>query len=217
MASPAVVRVFVIDPQPIVAAGLQAVFTPVEDLVLQGGATSWRTAYPQFSQCPPDVVLLELATCLEDGLGLIRHLREYHPETEVLVFTEEGRRVLAALRAGARGFLLKSASRAELVAAVRRARAGVATVSPDLLCQLVAEVQQDGSRPKLSERELEVLRLVAAGRRTAEIAKGLFVSEATVKTHLQRSFAKLKVNGRVEAVRVAVAAGLLAGPFVQAD
>ncbi|MGO1056414.1 LuxR C-terminal-related transcriptional regulator [Crossiella sp. CA198] len=217
MAPSAVVRVFVIDPQPIVTTELRTVFAPIGDIDHIGGATSWCTAYPQFSQYPPDVVLLELATTLDDGLELIRHVREYHPDTEVLVFSGEGRRVFAALRAGARGFLLKSANRAELIEAVRRARAGIATVSPELLCQLVAEVQQDGSRPKLSERELEVLRLVATGRRNAEIARGLFVTEATVKTHLQRVFAKLKVKDRGAAVRVAVAAGLLPGHVVQAD
>lgn len=209
MSDSAVVRVFVIDPQPIVATGLHAVFGAAEGIDHVGGATSWRTAYPQFNQCPPDVVLLELATTLEDGLGVIKHLREYHPNTEVLVFSDEGKRVLAALRAGARGFLLKSATRAEVVDAVRRARVGLSTVSPDLLSQLVAEVQQDSSRPKLSDRELEVLRLVAAGRRNADIARGLFVTEATVKTHLQRVFAKLKVNDRDGAVRAAVATGLL--------
>ncbi|WHT17534.1 response regulator transcription factor [Crossiella sp. CA-258035] len=209
MAVQADVRVFVIDPQPIVIATLRTVFAGTGDIAQVGGATSWRTAYPQFSRCPPDVVLLELATTLDDGLELIRHFREYHPGTEVLVFSAEGRRVLCALRAGARGFLLKSTGRVQLIEAVRRARAGIATVSPELLCQLVAEVQQDGSRPKLSARELEVLRLVAAGHRNTDIARDLFVTEATVKSHLQRLFTKLKVNDRAGAVRAATAAGLL--------
>ncbi|MBP2473368.1 DNA-binding NarL/FixJ family response regulator [Crossiella equi] len=181
------------------------------DIELVGSSGGWEAAFRQLSAETPDVILVEIATpgATSDGVEVIRKAARNFPDIPVLVFSNERNQVVRALEAGARGFILKSSSSEDLVAAVRGACTGGTPISTDLLPQLVARVQDGNSTPRLSARELQVLRLVAAGHRTGEIAQRLSVTEPTVKTYLQRLFTKLKVSDRSEAVLAARAAGLL--------
>jgi DNA-binding NarL/FixJ family response regulator len=140
----------------------------------------------------------------------IRELSERAPRTRVLVLTtyDTESDVLPAIEAGATGYLLKDAPRDELIRAVRAAAAGESVLSPAVATRLVGQVRSPADAP-LSERELDVLRLVARGTTNREAAKQLFVSEATVKTHLLHIYAKLGVNDRAAAVAAAYETGLL--------
>lgn len=204
-------KVYLVDPQPIVAEGLRAVFHGQSDIDLLGWASGWEQALRRLAVERPDVLLVEIAPqgTPGDGVEIIRRAARDFPAIPLLVFSNERNQVVRALEAGARGFILKSASSEDLINAVRGACTGGTPISTDLLPQLVARVQDGGVTPRLSARELQVLRLVADGNRTGEIAQRLSVTEPTVKTYIQRLFTKLKVSDRAEAVMAARAAGLL--------
>ncbi|MCO1574779.1 response regulator transcription factor [Crossiella sp. SN42] len=204
-------KVYLIDPDPVVAQGLRAAFWDQSDIYLSGWAAGWEQAARGIAVETPDVLLVEIvATGLSgDGVEVIRKAARVFPRIPLLAFSNDRNQVVRALEAGARGFVLKSSGSAELINAVRGAGNGGTPISTSLLPQLVARVRDGGSTPRLSARELQVLRLVATGNRTGEIAQRLSVTEPTVKTYLQRMFTKLKVSDRGGAVLAARAAGLL--------
>ncbi len=146
-----------------------------------------------------------------DGVAATAGVLEAAPSTRVVVLTtyESDADILRAVEAGAAGYLLKDASRAELVAAIRAAARGETVLAPSVATRLVDRMRRPHPADSLSPREVEVLRLVARGLSNAEIGRELYISEATVKTHLLRSFAKLGVSDRTAAVTSAIAAGLL--------
>jgi DNA-binding NarL/FixJ family response regulator len=160
-----------------------------------------------------DVVLMDLRMPRMGGVEAIRLLRGRAPAIRVLVLTtfDSDADVLPAIEAGATGYLLKDAPRDELVRAVRAAHQGQAVLAPSVAQKLIGHVRAPAaaSRDMLTERELEVLRLVAAGTTNREAAKRLFISEATVKTHLLHLYAKLGVRDRAAAVAAGYEAGLL--------
>jgi DNA-binding NarL/FixJ family response regulator len=173
-------------------------------------ASNGREALSQAETYLPDVVLMDLRMPEIDGVSAIRLMAERGLEARVLVLTTydtEGD-VLTAIEAGATGYLLKDTPREELLRAVRSAAAGEAVLSPPVASRLIGQMR-DGGREPPSEREMEVLRLVAHGASNREVATRLFISEATVKTHLLHLFAKLGVNDRAAAVAAAYDQGLL--------
>ena len=204
------IRVLVVDDQRLVREGLTALLGLVDDLELVGVAEDGAQAVDQVADQRPDVVLMDLRMPGMDGVEATRRIRRDHPDVEVVVLTThaDDDSVLAALRAGARGYLTKDAGMAEITRAVAAADAGQALLDPRVQAQVLQGLT-DGGRPgPLTDRETEVLALVADGLSNAEIATRLVVSEATVKTHINRIFAKTAARDRAQAVRWAYQHGV---------
>jgi DNA-binding NarL/FixJ family response regulator len=202
----------VVDDHPIVRQGLVSVLGDEDDLEVVGEASSGREAIALASRVQPDVVLLDLEMPEVDGVEAIPQLLAARPGLGVLVFTayDTDERVLGAVRAGARGYLLKGASADEIARAIRTLNGGGSYLEPRVASKLLAQVSSP-HRPttSLSEREREVLRLVADGLPTKQIALSLSISERTVKFHVNSIFHKLGADNRAQAVALAAQRGLL--------
>jgi DNA-binding NarL/FixJ family response regulator len=187
-------------------------FDRAEDIEVVGEAADGREAVDRALALNPDVVLMDLRMPGTDGVTAIRELASRGATAKVLVLTtyDTDSDVLPAIEAGAAGYLLKDASPAELHRAIRTAHEGGTVLAPSVASLLMAQVRRPApSTGPLSERELEVLALIAKGRSNREAAAELFISEATVKTHLMHVYAKLEVNDRAAAVAVGYERGLL--------
>jgi len=207
-----VIRVLVVDDHPIVRQGLVGVLSDEADLEVVGETGSGREAVALVARIRPDVVLLDLELPELDGVAAIPQMKAAFPPVEVLVFTayDTDDRVLGAIRSGARGYLLKGASSDEIARGVRSVAAGGSYLEPRVASKLVAEVSAPRrSAAVLSARELEVLRLVADGLPTKQIAASLSISERTVKFHVNSIFHKLGADNRAQAVALAAQRGLL--------
>jgi DNA-binding NarL/FixJ family response regulator len=204
------IGVLIVDDHPVVRDGLRGVFTGDPAFEVVGEAADGVQAVALAEARRPDVVLMDLRMPGGDGLTAIRALSERLPDARVLVLTtyDTDRDVLPAIEAGATGYLLKDAPRGELMRAVRAAAAGESVLSPAVATRLLDQVRTPAEEP-LSARELDVLRLVARGTTNREAAAQLFISEATVKTHLLHIYAKLGVNDRAAAVAEGYERGLL--------
>ncbi|MEV0230467.1 response regulator transcription factor [Nonomuraea sp. NPDC050786] len=200
------VRLLIADDHPIVRDGLRAALGTEPDLEIIGEAADGAEAVRLAAELQPDIVLMDLRMPGMDGVTAIRRLRGTGPR--VLVLTTFDTDVLPALEAGATGYLLKDAPAEELVRAVRATHRGETVLAPAAAGRLADHLRKP-SRGTLSKRELEVLRLVAGGATNKEAAAGLFISEASVKTHLLHIYAKLDVRDRASAVAEAYRRGLL--------
>jgi DNA-binding NarL/FixJ family response regulator len=206
-----VISLLIADDHPVVRNGLRGIFTGDPDFEVLGEAASGVEAVALAVARRPQVVLMDLRMPGGDGVSAIRELAERLPTTRVLVLTTYGDDgdVLAAIDAGATGYLLKDAPREELLRGVRAAARGESVLSPSVAATLLGRVRAPEPETPLSPRELEVLRLVAGGATNREAAARLFISEATVKTHLLHVYAKLGVNDRAAAVAAGYERGLL--------
>lgn len=209
-----VIRLLIVDDHPVVRDGLRGIFEATDGLEVVGEAGDGSTALSMALALDPDVVLMDLRMPGVGGVDAIRSLRERSVRARVLVLTtyDSDSDVLPAVQAGATGYLLKDAPSSELIRAVRSAHRGEAVLSPSVagtLMTQVGSVEAAPERPTLSPREVQVLRLVAAGKTNREAAAALFVSETTVKTHLLHLYAKLDVRDRAAAVDAAHRLGLL--------
>jgi DNA-binding NarL/FixJ family response regulator len=204
------IRVLIVDDHPVVRDGLRGVLDGEPDLRVVGEAGNGAEAVARARAAPVDVVLMDLRMPVMGGVEAIGELRRTAPDVRVLVLTtyDTDRDVLPAIEAGATGYLLKDTPREELLRAVRAAHRGEAVLSPAVAGRLMGQVRGP-ARDALSARELEVLRLVAAGSTNRETAQRLFISEATVKTHLLHIYAKLEVRDRASAVAAGYQRGLL--------
>jgi DNA-binding NarL/FixJ family response regulator len=210
------IRVLIADDQPLMRAGFKTVLEATGSIEVIAEAGDGEEAIRAAEAHAPDVVLMDIRMPKVDGIEATRRL----PRHRVLILTTFGldEYIVEALRAGASGFLLKDARPQELVGAVRAVAAGDAVLSTavtrSLLDQIAhrlpAPVAADGALSELTERELEVLRLLAGGRSNAEIAAALVVSEATVKSHVSNLLGKLGLRDRVQAVILAYETGLVA-------
>jgi DNA-binding NarL/FixJ family response regulator len=209
------VTVVVADDQTAVREGLVLLLDLHDDITVVGSAGDGDEAVAQVAAHDPDVVLMDLRMPRCDGVQATVRIRAEHPRTQVVVLTTyaDDADVLAALRAGALGYLTKDADRAQIAQAVRTAALGQAVLDPTARQTLLAAASGEAAPADefpdgLSAREVDVLRLVAAGMSNQEIAKHLFVTEATVKSHINRLFAKAGVRDRAQAVRYAYRHGL---------
>ncbi|NUW34905.1 response regulator transcription factor [Nonomuraea sp. SMC257] len=204
-------RLLLVDDHPIVRDGLRAALDAEPDLEVVGEASDGAGAVRLAAELTPDLVLLDLRMPGMDGVTAIRELRALGPAApRVLVLTTFDTDVLTALEAGAAGYLLKDAPAHELVRAVRAAVRGETVLAPAVVGRLAEQVRKP-ARGALSPRELEVLRLVAGGATNQQAAARLFISQASVKTHLLHVYAKLDVHDRAAAVAEAYRRGLLTG------
>ncbi|MEV6010919.1 response regulator transcription factor [Streptomyces sp. NPDC051976] len=207
------IRLLIVDDHPIVRDGLRGVFDGDPDFEVVGEAADGAEAVDRAAALAVDVALMDLRMPRMGGVEAIGLLRERAPGVRVLVLTtyDSDADVLPAIEAGATGYLLKDAPRDELVRAVRAAHLGQAVLAPSVAQKLLGHVRAPAPAVPdvLTDRELEVLRLVAAGSTNKEAAKTLFISEATVKTHLLHLYAKLGVRDRAAAVAAAYRSGLL--------
>jgi DNA-binding NarL/FixJ family response regulator len=199
------IRLLIADDHPVVRDGLSGIFGGAEDFEVVGLASDGEEAVELARRLKPDVVLMDLRMPRMDGVSAIRQL----PGQRVLVLTtfDADTDVLGAIEAGATGYLLKDAPRSELYRAVRAAARGEAVLSPPVATRVLRAARSD--EPSLSAREIEILELVARGTTNREAAERLFISEATVKTHLIHIYTKLGVPDRASAVATAYDRGLL--------
>jgi DNA-binding NarL/FixJ family response regulator len=206
-------RLVVVDDHPVVRDGLRGMLGTQPDFEVVGEAAGGAEALTVVGSVHPDVVLTDLRLPEPSGGALIRLLLERVPAVRVLVLTthDTDSDVLPAIEAGAIGYLLKDAPREELFRAVRAAARGETVLSPSVATLLLARMRprRPLTETNLSAREREVLALVAQGRTNRETAAALFISEATVKTHLLHIYAKLEVPDRASAVSAAHRRGLL--------
>jgi DNA-binding NarL/FixJ family response regulator len=216
------VRVLLVDDQRIVREGLALVLGLLPEVALVGTAADGEQAVELVAALQPAVVLMDLRMPRVDGVEATRRIRAEHPSVEVIVLTTyaDDQSIFAALRAGARGYLTKDARSEEIGAAISRVAAGQAMLDPHVQARLLDRLSgasvrtTDHARPPepldgLTARETEVLALIATGLSNAEIAERLVVSEATVKTHVNRLFAKTGVRDRAQAVAYAYRNGLV--------
>ncbi len=213
MAGVSPLRVVVVDDDALVRAGLRMILGGAPDILVVGEAADGQEAVDVVLRCVPDVVLMDIRMPRTDGLAATRRLRERGSPARVLVLTtfDADDLVVAALRTGAAGFLLKDTAPADLVNAVRRAALGEPMLSPGITTKLIAAVTRDGDDTRrraaralvarLTGREHEVATAISEGLTNAEIARTLLMGVATVKTHVSSVFAKLEVTNRVQVAR----------------
>ncbi|MEU3767068.1 response regulator transcription factor [Amycolatopsis keratiniphila] len=204
------ISLLIVDDHPVVRDGLRGMFSADPRFEVLGEAGDGEEAIAAGMKLRPDVILMDLRMPRIDGVTAIEELAKRGVTSRILVLTtyDTDSDVLPAIQAGATGYLLKDAPREELFRAVEAAAEGKAMLSPSVATRLMGQMRQPASGP-LSQRELEVLELIAQGTTNREAAKRLFISEATVKTHLLHVYAKLGVNDRAAAVATAFSQGYL--------
>jgi DNA-binding NarL/FixJ family response regulator len=207
--------IILVDDHAAVRAGVRVMLEAEPDLVVIGEAGDGAEAIRALA-ARPDVVVLDLAMPGLGGLEALPALREASPRTAILIFTMHGNAayVAAAMRAGARGYLLKSARQQDLLAAVRAVHAGHGYLQPEitgpLLRRVIADDRVAAGKDALTAREVQILEAVADGRSNKEIAAALGIAEDTVKTHLRHLFEKLGASDRAQAVAIALRQRLIA-------
>ena len=201
-----VIRIVLADDHPVVREGL-ATILKAKDIKVVGQASDGEEACRLYDQLSPDILVLDLRMPKKDGLQAVNELMSRIPKPRIIVMTTyEGEEdVRRALSAGAKGYVLKGTKREEILETVRKVYKGEPAISPDVAAKLATSL----TRPALSERELQVLQQMAAGKSNKEIGQVIYVSENTVKAHVKSILAKLDAMGRTEATAIAIKRGLI--------
>lgn len=219
------IRVLVVEDQTKILRNQLKLLEGSPELEIVGTALSGESALEELDQVKPDVLLLDLGLPRMSGIDVTRQVKAAHPNIEVLIFTifDEEEKVLDAVRAGASGYLLKGATADKIVEAIKEVHAGGTVIQPNLARRLLQHfrvVEETAPQPEsaareepaikpLSEREKEILQLIAKGVSNSEAAKLLNLSKATIRTHLEHIYKKLDVTNRVEAVTEGIRKGLI--------
>ena len=201
------IRVLIADDHVTVREGLAAIIGRQADMSVAGEAATGREAIELWQKCSPDVTLIDLRMPIMDGVSAIGEICRMNSAARIIVLTtfDTDNDISRAVKAGAKGYLLKDAQREELLDCIRKVHAGETCIPPSVVAKLAASMRSES----LSARELEVLTLLARGQSNKEIAMELRISETTVKSHLRSLFAKLDVLSRTEAITVASRRGLV--------
>jgi NarL family two-component system response regulator LiaR len=210
------ISVLLVDDHNMVRMGLRAYFNTLADIEVVGEAADGQQAVSLVADLAPDVVLMDLLMPQMDGVEATRQIKKVSPSTQVIVLTSyhEDEHIFPAIRAGALSYVLKDIDPDDLAETVRRARAGEAVLNPRVAARMVQEIhgaRSQGVNPfqELTDRELDVLRQVAAGRNNREIAEALVISEKTVKTHITNILSKLHLADRTQAAVYAWQEGIV--------
>lgn len=206
-----ITRILIADDHSVVRQGLRMFLALDPDLKVVAEATDGAEAVRLARELKPDVVLMDLLMPAMDGIAATQEIRRELPDTEVLALTSvlEDASVVGAVRAGAIGYLLKNTEADELRRAIKAAAAGQVQLSPEAATRLMREVRAPESPEALTERETDVLRLLAEGKANKEIAQALGIGEKTVKTHVSNILAKLGVQSRTQAALHAARIGMV--------
>ncbi len=204
------IRIVVADDHSVVRQGLKMFLGLDPELEIVGEAENGAEAVKLAGELAPDVVLMDLLMPVMDGITAIGEIRQKYPDVEVIALTSvlEDASVVGAIKAGAIGYLLKDTQSDELCRAIKAAAAGQVQLSPQAAARLMREVRAPDSPETLTERETDVLRLVAQGLANKEIARELHIGEKTVKTHVSNVLLKLNVRSRTQAALYAAQIGL---------
>ena len=219
------IRILLVDDQPLMRMGFRMILSAEPDFTIVGEASDGQAAVALTKELEPDVILMDVRMPGTDGVAATRQIVHDRPQARVLILTtfDLDEYAFSGLQAGASGFLLKDVPPGELTAAIRAVASGDAVVSPRVTRRLLdtfasslrpgeeagPDQHQDARLAQLTQREHEVLQQVAAGLSNAEIAAALFVTEATVKTHITRTLSKLELRDRVQAVVFAYQQGIV--------
>lgn len=209
-----IIRVLIADDHPIIRDSLRTLISTEPDLKLVGEAVNGDEAVKKAIELEPDVILMDLVMPVKDGLQAISEIKYVQPEVSILVLTSfsDEDKVFPAIRAGALGYLLKDSSPQELLKAIHDVHRGEASLHPSIALQLIREINRPSNLPPiknpLSEREVEILKLVAQGLTNKEIAMRLTRSEWTVRTHVRNILGKLHLANRTQATIFALREGL---------
>ena len=209
------IRILIADDHPVVRDGLHAMLSTQPDFVVVGEVVNGAEAVDQTAELQPDVILLDLEMPELDGVTALTQIRARDPLARVIILTayDADERIVSAVVAGAKGYLLKGSPRDEIFNAIRVVQAGGSLLQPVVASKLMQHVSQQASQPEgveaLTPREFEVLSLLAEGKSNKQIAASFFVSERTIKFHVSSILAKLSAANRTEAVKIAVQRGLV--------
>ena len=214
------IRVLIVDDHALFRRGLQMVLEQESDIIVVGEGGDGAEAVAKAQELMPDVVLMDVRMPKRGGIDATKQIKEILPHVKILMLTisDEEADLYDAIKAGATGYLLKEVSIEEVGAAIRSVQTGQSLISPSMASKLLSEFatmvkradeKQSAPQPRLTDREMEVLKLVAKGRNNRDIAKELFISENTVKNHIRNILEKLHLHSRMEAVVYAVREKLL--------
>lgn len=208
------IRILITDDHVVVRRGTQALLATEPEIEVVGEAKNGEEAVARALQLQPDVILMDLEMPIMDGIEAIRRITASRPDSRILVLTSFATddKVFPAIKAGALGYLLKDSSPDELVRAIRQVYRGESSLHPTIARKLLQEMSRPSQKPPtedpLTDREVEVLKLVAQGRSNQEIADELVISEATVRTHVSNILGKLHLASRTQAALYALKEGL---------